>query len=386
MKTFFPNNNLPEVPEITPEELAKELEGGAQVQIVDVRLPSNVSPVGLMPPAINIVGSSLLRHSDLSSVGVSPAKPVVTVCAHGNDSRIAAMHLNNLGANARSLSGGMAAWMNLILPRTIAPPPTIDEVIQFDRVGKEALSYVVISSGEAIIIDPPRDPDPLLGHIDASGARLVGVADTHVHADYLSGASSIARDKGVPYYLHPDDNIYPYDNRPGRLDIAPVSDGMAIRCGNGTLVVRHTPGHSPGSVTYVIGDEAAFSGDFLFINSVGRPDIADKTDEWAVSLWSSLQAARKNWPASLQIFPAHYSSTTNRGSGGVIGERFGSLQATNSSLNLPDEAAFVQWVRKNIMPVPTAYRTIKAINVGLLAVSDMEAEFLENGKNECALG
>jgi len=385
------NNTSPQsVPEITPWELVRVLESGEKIQIVDVRAPAGAEGgvAGLIREewVHHIVGSDLLRRSSLSSAGLDSASPVVVICAHGNDSKVATEHLNQLGASARSLQGGMAAWMALSIGRELATPESLDGLVQFDRVGKEALSYLLLSDGQALIIDPPRDFTAHLRYIDEAGARLVAVADTHAHADFISGASSISKERGVPYYLHPADTIYPYDETPGRLKTVPSDPGMSIRVGRCDLAVLHTPGHSLGSVTYLLDDEAAFTGDFLFITSVGRPDLAAKTDAWSRVLWKSIQAVKSSWQAGLMIYPAHYTSQTPRHRGGAIGEPFAQLLLQNRSLRMSEESEFTLWIKQHEKAVPAAYRSIKGINVGLLSVGDREADLLENGKNECAVG
>ena len=79
-------------------------------------------------------------------------RPLPVVCGHGNDSRVVADHLNARGYQCRSLAGGIVAWMGLTVPRELDPPPDCDHLIQFDRIGKGALGYVVISDSEALII------------------------------------------------------------------------------------------------------------------------------------------------------------------------------------------------------------------------------------------
>lgn len=360
------------------------------MQIVDVRASNDLHApaAGLIPEdwTRRIVGSRLLRVTDLNATGIEAATPVVVICGHGNDSKAVAMHLNKLGANARSLAGGMAAWMMLSVPRKLITPPSLDRLVQFDRVGKEALSYVLISSGEAMIIDPPRDFSAHLRCIEDSGATLVAVADTHVHADYISGAPRIASERGIPYYLHPDDCVYPYDGRAGYLAFQPLSDKMSIRMGRCVVRVLHTPGHSLGSVTFVVGEDAAFTGDFLLITSVGRPDLADKTQAWSALLWKSMQSVRSIWASELMIYPAHYTPQTQRMNDGAIGDSFGHLLRQNPLLGITLESEFAEWIKGNETTPPGAYRTIKGINVKLFAVDDREADELESGRNECALG
>jgi glyoxylase-like metal-dependent hydrolase (beta-lactamase superfamily II) len=279
----------------------------------------------------------------------------------------------------------MAAWMMLSVPRELNPPPSAQHLVQLDRVGKGALSYLLISNGQAIVIDPPRDFSPHLAFIENAKAHLVGVADTHVHADYISGGARLSGEYGVPYYLHPGDTVYPYDGTPGRIRVHEVRDGMNIPVGACAISVVHTPGHSPGSVTYVADHHSAFTGDFLFISSLGRPDLAEKTEEWSLLLWNSLQEVKRRWPPDLLIYPAHYASEGERRDDRTIGAALGEVVRHNAPLQKAAWPEFAGWIRRHQGTVPDAYKSIKAINVGLLSVDDREADHLELGRHECAI-
>jgi glyoxylase-like metal-dependent hydrolase (beta-lactamase superfamily II) len=149
------------------------------------------------------------------------------------------------------------------------------------------------------------------------------------------------------------------------------------------LLVAHTPGHTPGSVTLVAGD-TAFTGDFVFVRSVGRPDLGGKAGEWVEDLWRSLERARREWPADLTIRPGHYASDDERAPDRSVGGRWGDLLGANEALAIRDAAAFREWVRARTREAPDAYRIIKTVNLGLAQVSDAQADELEGGKNECA--
>jgi hypothetical protein len=86
------------------------------------------------------------------------------------------------------------------------------------------------------------------------------------------------------------------------------------------------------------------------------------------------------------IYPAHYVSQTPRGKTAAIGDSFAALLRRNPSLGITDESEFLKWIRGNASTPPPAYRSIKGINIGLLTVEEPEADFLETGKNECAVG
>jgi glyoxylase-like metal-dependent hydrolase (beta-lactamase superfamily II) len=378
------------VPEVSAAELADLLDRGEPLQIVDVRAPFRLEggTVDLGPKDLfhNLVGSQLIKVPSLESAGLDPALPIAVVCGQGKDSAVLAFHLNRLGGNARSLAGGMAAWMRVQVPRNLEAPPSLDRLVQFDRVGKGALAYLLISDGEALAVDVPLDASAVRQVLDEDDLDLVGVADTHVHADYVSGAAQLANDRGVPYYLHPADNVFPYDGTPGRLALTALADGTAIPVGRARVRAVHTPGHTEGSVTFLVDDHIALTGDFLFVRSIGRPDLGGKTEEWAATLWRSIGRTRREWSPDVTIYPAHYAGDDERRQDRTVGVRFGDLVAENAAFVLETESEFVAWVVRQASSFPEAYRTIKAINTGLLVPTDRDVEHLEVGKNECALG
>lgn len=379
----------PAVPEITPRELAECIERGDTLHVLDIRIPQRVAAgrIDLGPDEhfSNIAVSRLATMRSVESVGIDPSRPLAVICDHGNSSKPATLHLKAMGYDARSVTGGMAAWMLMSLPRALPAPSQLDLLYQFDRIGKGSLSYLLASDGQGLIIDPPRDVEPILGKVQEHGITVAAVADTHAHADYISGAPALAAFLGVPYYLHPADMVYPYDDTPGTISIEPLADGSNIQVGRCSVEVEHNPGHTEGSVTFRIGDEAAFTGDFVFVESVGRPDLAGKTEEWTLKLWNSISRAKARWPAGMIVYPAHYASPAERREDRTIAGRFGDLRDRNEALGIADPDDFAQWVRSRTTDFPDAYREIKAINVGLKQVDELTAEELEVGKNECAV-
>ena len=382
--------NDPDAPAISVLDLARALEYGEPLQIVDVRAPTRVQQgrIDLVHDSRfhNIVGSTLIAYNALDGTGIDPSLPVVVVCGHGHDSKRLALHLNAIGCRARSLTGGLSAWMRVAMPRALQPPPSLDQFVQFDRLGKGALGYLLVSDGQALVVDPPLEASSYLEAAADRGARIVGVADTHVHADYVSGATKLARALGVPYHLHAADSFYAYDGTPGRLESQAIRDGSEIRFGRCAARVQHTPGHTEGSVTYLVDDEIALTGDFLFVGSIGRPDLAGKTAEWTAQLWRSVERAKREWPSTVRIYPAHYGGDAERNADRSVGAPFGQLLQANPSLQFSTREPFAAWVESKNASFPEAYKRIKAVNVALVDVTDEEAEELEIGRNECALG
>ncbi len=379
-----------QVPEITPEELLREIETGGAIQVLDVRAPHRLESgyIDLLPEDrfFNMAGSKIVALDDVAELGIDKDRPVAVVCGHGNSSKNITAFLEERGYLARSVQGGMAAWMNSAYPRPLPAPTGFDHLIQYDRVGKGSLAYLLISDGKALVIDPARNWKMYADRAADLGAKIVAVADTHVHADYISGASDMAKSLKVTYYLHPEDNRHVYEGTPGKLDITPLDDGMQIEIGNGAIAAFHTPGHTLGSTTFLVSEAAAFSGDFLFVTSIGRPDLGGQVDPWSAVLWKSVVRAKETLPADIMIYPAHYSSDSERQDDRSIGAPFEAICQSTAPLRIQTEEEFTGWVKSHVSSFPEAYRKIKVINVGLLDVTPEEAEELEVGKNECAVG
>jgi len=153
--------------EITAEELVHAAERGETYQVLDVRPAENLAggTIDLFPPErfVNLVGSKLMALGDPREAGLDPALPVAVVCARGISSRNAGTFLAQHGYDAYSLRGGMAQWMLELVRRELPAPPGFDKLWQFDRVGKGALTYLLVSDGEAIDVGALTNAGPLEG-------------------------------------------------------------------------------------------------------------------------------------------------------------------------------------------------------------------------------
>jgi len=382
--------NSPAPLQITPEELARQLDRGDRVQVLDIRAAEKVAAghvgfgAGLDFHALP--GSHIYKLPSLDSVGLEAQLPVAVICGHGNSSQPMTQYLRERGVQAYSVTGGMAAWEAVYVPRALTPTATLSHVIQVDRIGKGALSYILVSDRKALVVDPGRHTERYTSLLAELDAQPVGVVDTHVHADYLSGAVDLAANWGVPYYLHAQDAASPFDGTPARLEYQAMQDGQEIRWGHASLVVRHTPGHTLGSVTMVVDDELALTGDFVFLNSIGRPDLGGQAREWGETLWRSLEQARSQWTGDLLILPAHYAGEQERRADRVVAGRFDAIAATNPALQIMSRSQFIAWLENHAATAPEVYRTLKLANLGLVRLSAAEAEIAESGANQCAVG
>src|SRR5947207_1495357 len=283
----------PSVPRIAAADLARRLDQGERVQLLDIRTPERVArgrvTLGATLDFRTLPASAMYELPTLDSLRLDRAAPVAVICGHGNSSQQATQYLRERGFDAFSVTGGMAAWETVYLPRRLSPTAALQHVVQLDRVGKGALSYVLVSDGDAVVVDPGRHLEPYETLLRALDATPAAVIDTHMHADYLSGARAAAGRWQVPYFLHPDDARSPYDGAEGRVAYQPLSDGDTIAFGRATLVAAHVPGHTLGSLALLADEALALTGDFLFVRSVGRPDLGGQRDAWAARLWDSLE-------------------------------------------------------------------------------------------------
>jgi glyoxylase-like metal-dependent hydrolase (beta-lactamase superfamily II) len=377
------------LPQLAPQELAERLDQGEALQVLDVRAAEKVAAghvsLGSGLEFRALPNSKLFALSSLDELRLDRARPVAVICNRGNSSKQSTAFLRERGYEAFSVTGGMAAWEMVYVARRLAPTPSLSHVVQVDRLGKGALSYVLVSDGDAVVVDPGRHLaryDTLLTELSATPAAVV---DTHMHADYLSGARAAAQHWQVPYFVHGDDAVSPYDGTPGRFSHQAVSDGDTIVFGRATLRAVHVPGHTLGSVALLAEDGLALTGDFLFVRSVGRPDLGGQADAWAKLLWRSLERVRREWSGDLLVLPGHYSSEEERRADRAVGARFDVIAATNAAAAIQDEREFLGWVADHQMTPPDAYRTIKQANLGLVDVEDSEADLLESGPNQCAV-
>jgi hydroxyacylglutathione hydrolase len=147
-------------------------------------------------------------------------------------------------------------------------------------------SYMVgcQATGEAIVIDPARDIQPYLEAAGENGLKIIGAAETHIHADFLSGSRELAEQTGAKLYLSNEgDENWKYefaDEYAHQL----VKDGDTFKIGNIKFEVMHSPGHTPEHISFIVTDTAGankpmgiFTGDFVFVGDIGRPDLFSRT-------------------------------------------------------------------------------------------------------------
>ena len=303
-------------------------------------------------------------------------RPVVTFCNGGHVSQTAAAILADRGFDARTLVGGMKAWS---LAWNTADVPVGDpkvRVIQVRRTGKGCLSYLVGSDVEAAVIDPSLPADVYVDLARRHGWTIRHVLETHIHADHLSRAKELATQTGAALLL-------PVQQR-AMFSFTPVADGHRIQIGRATIAATHTPGHTAESTSFVLNDAAVFTGDTLFTNGVGRPDLhanAEAARHRARTLFHSLLRVRQ-LPSTMLVLPAHASEPIAF-DGQPIAASLGDAGSWLSTW-LTSESAFVERVTSNLPPTPPNFVRIVELNESGDA-PDIDPTDLEAGANRCAV-
>ncbi len=360
---------------ISVDELQELLAAGQPLTVLDVRSPSDVD--WEIPGAIHVDAYPDLQSRRLGPLAELdlPAGPVVTVCEVGRTAAIATDLLKAKGVEALTLDGGMRAWS---LAWNIGQT-TISgcEVVQVRRTGKGCLSYIVESESEAVVIDASVDPEVYVRLIRERGWRLVAVADTHIHADHLSRSRLLAHLEGAELFLPAQKRVqYPF---------RPVAEGDWIAFGSTALVAMRTPGHTEESTTYLLGNTAAFTGDTLFLNSVGRPDLDGGSLQELASRARLLHMSVRRLlqlPESAEVLPGHVSQPTPF-DGRMLGTTVGTVRETLVLARL-EEAEFVQAVLARIpLDPPNHLRIVELNERGEFPGDPSE---LEAGANRCAVG
>lgn len=205
-------------------------------------------------------------------------------------------------------------------------------------------SYLVAcqDSGKALVVDPRRDIADYLGLARHHGLRIVAVTETHVHADFLSGTRELAAATGATAYVSGEGGEdWQYGFPAERLH-----DGDTIELGAVTITARHTPGHTPEHLSFLITDTAfapspgyLLSGDFVFAGDLGRPDLLDEAAgmqdtrfEGARQLFASLRDVFLSLPDHVQVLPGH-------GAGSACGKALGAVPSTTVGY----ERSFAWW-------------------------------------------
>jgi len=231
-------------------------------------------------------------------------------------------------------------------------------------------------TGEALVIDPAREVEPYLRLAEDEGMRIIGASETHIHADFVSGARELAARTGATLYLSDEgDEDWKYQfAAEGEHNL--LHDGDTFWIGNIKFEVLHTPGHTPEHISLLMTDTAGadrpmgvFTGDFVFVGDVGRPDLLEKAakiantaETGARQMFHSLQRF-KELPDYLQLWPGHGAgSACGKALGAIPSSTVGYEKMFNWALHHTSEAEFVQALLEGQPEPPRYFAVMKRVN------------------------
>jgi glyoxylase-like metal-dependent hydrolase (beta-lactamase superfamily II) len=376
------------VDELEPDELKARIDAGESVTVLDARMESDFSEWHVDGPSVEIANVPYFHFlddevDDEILEQVPEGDPLVVLCAKGGASEYVAGVLAEAGRDVVHLEEGMNGWARIYERVPVSRYDGPGDLYQYQRPSSGCLGYLLVSDGEAVVVDPLRAfTDRYLDDAADLDADLTYAFDTHIHADHISGVRTLdddgvtgvvpeaARQRGVTYID----------------DLATAADGDEFAVGDATVETVYTPGHTSGMTSYLLGGSLLATGDGLFVESVARPDLEEGDEgapDAARQLHETLQERVLTLDDDVLIGGAHFSDAADPADDGTYTAPIGQLVDEMDALTM-DEDEFVELVLSDMPPRPANYEDIIATNLGQQEADDEEAFELELGPNNCA--
>ncbi|MHA7139111.1 MBL fold metallo-hydrolase [Rossellomorea arthrocnemi] len=370
------------VKELTAKELTKKILNGDSMFILDVRPQDDFDDWKVEGKNVKIINKPFSELKDnLESVQSTLPRDeaIYVICAKGNSSTKTAEMLVEAGMdNIYSVNGGMQAWSEYLEPVKIGDVSG-GSLYQFIRIGKGCLSYAIVSNGDVAFVDTSRILKPYKKFIQDHEVSVKAVLDSHLHADHISGGRSLSNEYNSPYYLPPK------DAEDVQYEYKELNDDTVINVGDTTIKAVYSPGHTIGSTSFIVADHYLLTGDILFIDSIGRPDLAGKAEDWVGDLRKTLYKRYKDLADELIVLPAHFMTIDEMNEDGSVSHPLKALYRENHGLNIEDEQEFRRTVTENLPPQPNSYEKIRETNMGKMHPEEEEQREMETGPNRCAV-
>lgn len=354
------------------------------ILVLDVRNDKDFSRFQVESPyhfdMMNISYYDFMEIEEEAVSHVPKGASIRIVCAKEGSAKYVAEILEKHGFDdVGYLAGGIKSWGNLLIPKLLNQGNDY-EFYQFIRPGKASCSYGLISGDEIMFFDPSRAVDFYLDFAKQKGCRIIKTFETHLQADYIAGSREIATRTGADFHANEADftgSQNPYIPLVDLEEFGFTKGGPKVR-------VVFTPGHTPGSTCFIVDEKYMVSGDMIFINSVGRPDLGGKAEEWAHFLFDSLKMVKELDPALL-VLPGHYMEWEEADENLLFMLPLGQILQRNENIYSIDSLErFVTFIKDNMRPQPEEYAVIRMVNANLEQPDDDKQEELDLGKNECA--
>ena len=355
------------------------------VIVLDVRNEEDFGRFSVEGPfpfdMVNVPYFDFMEEEDASVAKVSYDKPVKVVCAkEGSAQYVGEILMNHGFKDVAFLTGGIKTWGNMLTPKRINPESDDYALYQFIRPAKASCNYGLLYKGEMVNFDPSRNYDFYHSFADSQNVKIVRTFETHLQADYISGSKKIADVTGAEIMANVD------DFKDASFQYSGVKDGESYSVGGDgpEIKVLHSPGHTPGSTSYIIDDKYFITGDTVFILSVGRPDLGGKAEEWSVMLFDTLTNKVQNLDKKLKVLPGHFMDWNEANDSLLFVENLGEVIHRNAGIfKIDTPEIFTQYIKDNMRKSPEIYGEIRKVNVGWLDVDMNEADIMDLGKNEC---
>ncbi len=330
---------------------------------------------------LNVPYMEFVEHEEESVSKVPRGKKIRIVCAKEGSAKYVGEILEKHGwEDLRFLAQGIKSWGNLLAPVTVNPGASY-ELVQFRRPGKASCSYGLLFESSMMVFDPAKNIDAYLEFAEAHGCRITHTFETHRQADYISGSAALNKTAGVEIVApDPDFSV-------AKFAFTPVKDGDTFTFnGKGPRVQAiHTPGHTPGSTSYLIDGRYLISGDTAFILSIGRPDLGGMAREWSEMLFKTMTEILIPMDEKIGLLPGHYMDWKEANSDLIFLAPLGQVKKKNAKIyGIKDASQFYDFINKNMRPQPEEYAKIREINAGIIEVDEEEQDIMDLGKNECA--
>ncbi|WP_284014831.1 MBL fold metallo-hydrolase [Halobaculum litoreum] len=383
----FPTPDAP-VETVAPTELKARIDAGETVTLLDARMTADYDEWhidGSTVESINVPYFEFLDEEVDDDVldRIPDDREVTVLCAKGGASEFVAGTLAEHGYDVNHLENGMNGWARIYERAEVTGYDGPGTLYQYQRPSSGCLGYLLVDGGEAAVVDPLRAfTERYLADADALGVDLAYAFDTHVHADHISGVRELA-DAGVAGVI-PEPAVDRGITYADELELA--ADGDTFPVGDATVEAVHTPGHTSGMTSYLLGGGLLATGDGLFVESVARPDLEEGDDgapDAARQLYDSLQERVLTLPDDTLIGGAHFSDAAAPADDGTYTAPVGELTERMAALSM-ERAEFVETVLADMPPRPANYEEIIATNLGRHTADDEEAFALELGPNNCA--
>lgn len=240
---------------------------------------------------------------------------------------------------------------------------------RFEVPGLAHYSYLIESEKQAVVVDPKRDIDSYLDYAAEHGLRITHVLETHIHADFASGAQALAQATGAELWVSAHDRGEQFEYA---FDHVAFKDGQELKISRMRIAALHTPGHTPEHLSFLVHDDsrgaypsALLSGDFVFVGSFGRPDLLGEgaKHELAAKLFDSVHQKIGKLPDGVEVHPAHGAgSMCGSGMGQREQSTLGYERACNRWFSESNMQQFIDHVLTDVPPFPDYYRRMKQVN------------------------